>query len=103
MKKKDFDTLVDATNYLMDEGYTESFKATDAGVTAMGTKKTYNPADLLITGQYRFEGMSNPADSVELMAIKAIDGIKGTLVLSYGAKHSQNTDVIKKIPLQEDK
>lgn len=103
MKKRDFDTLVDATNYLIDEGYKESFKAMDDGLIALGSKKKYSPDELLIQGHYRFEGKSNPADSVELMAIRAIDGVKGTLVLSYGAKHSQNTDIIKKIPLQKER
>ncbi len=101
MSKRDFDTLVEATNDLIGRGFTENFKAEDKFIVALNSKATYKPADLRITETYRFEGKSNPADSVELFAIVGEDGTKGTLVLSYGAKHSQNEDLIRAIRFSE--
>ncbi len=97
MVKRDFDTLSEATSTLMNEGYTENFRADEEYILALSSKKKYQPADLRITERYRFEGQTNPADSMELMAIRANDGTRGTLVMSYGAKHSQNVELIREI------
>lgn len=97
MMEKNYDTLAEATFDLDQRGYTENFKAEENFITALNSGKKYRPQDLLITGYYRFEGKSDPADSVEVFAIEANDNTKGTLVMSYGAKHSQNTDLIREI------
>jgi len=41
--------------------------------------------------------MTNPEDQMELFAIVANDGLKGTLVMSYSAQHFQNVELIKQI------
>ncbi len=92
-----FDTLVEATNALYKEGYKENFEAKDACILAQGTKKEYQPNDLTIVETYRFDGMTNPSDDVEVFAIEATDGTKGMIVMSYSSEHSQNTDLIKQI------
>jgi hypothetical protein len=97
MNNSNFDTLSSATNALTQEGYKESFKAEDTCIRALYSKKAYQPEDLTIEKHFRFEGMTNPADQTELMAITAKDGLKGTLVMSYGPDSNQNTDLIKKI------
>lgn len=82
---------------LIRKGYSEDFKAMDEAIIGLKSKNEYQPEDLVIEDSYRFEGMTNPADSQRIMAIKANDGIKGTLVMAHGAKHSQNTELIERI------
>lgn len=98
MLQSDFDTLSQATNGLTANGYTEGFTAEEKKIVTSNSKREYNPDDLKIEKSYRFEGMSNPQDTTIVMAIKAKDGTKGTLVMSYSAQHSQNVDLIKQIP-----
>jgi ribosomal protein S8 len=97
MKNNNLDTLSEVMNILTNEGYTEDFKAEDRCIKALYSKKEYQPNNLKIIKSYRFEGMEDPGDEAELFAIIASDGNKGTLVMSYSAEHSQNTDLIKQI------
>ncbi|NER13466.1 phosphoribosylpyrophosphate synthetase [Leptobacterium flavescens] len=97
METDNFDTLSVAVDSLTRKGYTDSFKAEEHCIVALYSKKEYQPEDLKIVHSFRFEGMTNPADETELFAIAAKDGLKGTLVMSYSAEHSQNVELIKKI------
>lgn len=90
-------TLVETLNKLIKEGYTEDFVAEEKCVKALKSDKEYQPDELLIVGIYRFEGMTNPGDSSELLAIESNDGKKGTLITKYGANVSQNEDLIREI------
>lgn len=101
MYKNDYDTLSQATNGLLQEGFDEDFKAIDDKIIGYKSKKKYLPTDLKIVKIYRFEGMSNPQDDTVIFAIEANDGTKGTLIMSYSAQHNQNIDLIKKIPEAE--
>ena len=98
MPKKDYDTLSQAINALTKEGYEEGFKAEDTRIVGTGSTKKYLPGELKIVNTYRFEGMTDPEDESIVFAIEANDGTKGTLVMSYSSKHSQNVELIKKIP-----
>jgi hypothetical protein len=97
MDAHEYDTLSEALNALRKVGYKEDFVADNENLTVLRTRKKYQPEDLKIVRTFRFEGMSNPSDSSELFALISNDGIKGTLVMAYGAKHSQNTDLILRI------
>ncbi|MBE7629474.1 phosphoribosylpyrophosphate synthetase [Tenacibaculum piscium] len=99
MSITNFDTLSEAVDYLTKEGFTEDFKAMENNIIALYSKKEFNPENLKIISKYRFEGLSDPDDETELFAIVANDGTKGTLVMSYGAKHNQNIELIKKIKI----
>ncbi len=94
---ENYDTLSTAVDALTKEGFIEDFKAEENCIKALYAKKEYQPEDLTIVKSFRFEGMTNPDDESELFAIVAIDGTKGTLVMSYSAKHSQNVELIKLI------
>jgi len=100
MNAHDFDTLSEALNALKEVGYSEDFVAQDKCLIIPRTRKEYLPDQLKITKSYRFEGISNPSDSSVLFAIITSDGIKGTLVMSYDAKHSQHAELIKQIKIQ---
>jgi len=100
MENRNYDSLSEAVDDLVKSGYEEDFKAGDESIIGLQSRKTYKPHDLTIVKVFRFEGMSNPADSTELMAIEADDGIKGTLIFSFGADTSQNDDLIRKINMK---
>ncbi len=101
MELDKYDTLMIAVDHLTKKGYTEDFKAGKKVITGLYSKKEYNPDDLTIVKTFRFDGMTNPEDDVELFAIKAKDGTLGTLVLSYSAEHDQNVELIKAIKFQK--
>jgi len=94
---RNFDTLSAAVDTLTKEGFTEDFKAEESCIRALYSKKKYQPEDLKIVNTFRFQEMSNPEDDMELFAIVAHDGQKGTLVMSYSADHFQNVELIRQI------
>lgn len=95
--KNDFDTLVEAMNYLSEKGYTEDFVAKEKTFKAQNSQIDYLVESLKIVKTYRFDGMTNPDDDVELFAVEAIDGVKGTITMAYGAVHNQNVELITKL------
>lgn len=96
-----FDTLSEAVNRLTLEGFKEDFQAGSDHFIANYSKRRYMPNELKIRAQFRFEGNTDPEDSVLLLAIETVDGTKGTLVMSYTALHGQNEELIKRIPTQQ--
>jgi len=103
MTRKHFNTLCEATNALAKEGYSADFIAGDTHIVDSKTKVEYTPKDLEIVGHHRFEGMSNPQDDTVIFALQASDGNRGTLIMSHSAEHSQNVDLIKRIPQSNTK
>ena len=99
METHKFNSLFVALNTLTREGYTEDFKAEKENIIALYSKHEYQPQDLLIVESFRFEEITNPEKDMELFAIKAKDGVKGTLVMLYGGKRFQNVDLIRQIEL----
>jgi|SRR5690606_39852212 len=70
---------------LEEEGFNDQFKfIQDQGLQSTSSKTTYQPRDLRITNEFRFEGITDPSDMSILYAIQAKDGTKGTLVNAYG-------------------
>lgn len=98
LKISAMDTLSEAINTLNEKGFIEDFRATEECVEALGSKKKYYPEDLVIVQSYRFEGPTDPADEMVCFAIKAKDGTKGTLVMSFNSQHSQAIETVQKIP-----
>jgi len=98
---KDFDTLSEAMTYLHEQGFKHDFRAETEGIKVKvkdsAQEVIYQPDELQLMRIYRFEGMTNPSDSSELFALRSSDGIKGTLVSAYGAKSSQDPDMIRNI------
>lgn len=80
------------------------FKMTEKGFCT-GTGKYYEPSDLKIIKTYRFEGESDPSDSVALYLIEAKDGLVGYSIDAYGAysnyDNSSYDDFIRKVPVEE--
>ena len=69
---------------MLDEGYTEDFKVTDAGLQAIKHERVFRPEEVNIVNFFRFEGESDPDDNAILYVIETNDGTRGTLIDAYG-------------------
>lgn len=81
------DTVMERLEELKGRGYTYDFNLTAHALEAHqedGVTLTLSPDQFNIVEFYRFEGMSNPSDTSILYAIEATNGVKGTLISSYG-------------------
>ncbi len=77
-------SLYSCLNRMIGDGYTENFKPTTKGLLSNKTNRIYRPHEIKIVNSFRFEGNSNPEDNVVMYIIETSDGLKGTLVNSYG-------------------
>jgi hypothetical protein len=82
--KRGYETLVEAINELKKEGFTEDFNLCDAGVENKNKKIVHDANMFNVVEYYRFEGLTNPGDSVILYAIETTNGEKGLLLDAYG-------------------
>ena len=89
MKKEspseDMSTLVSCMNNATKKGFKADFRVTENGLESSSNDKVFQPADVCIENFYRFEGESDPADSIILYLIKTNTGLKGVLLDAYGA------------------
>jgi hypothetical protein len=95
------DTLIERLEELQARGYTYDFNLTAHSLELHkddGVHLALSPEDFNIVEFYRFEGMSNPSDTSILYAIESCDGLKGTLVSSYGVyADAMSNEMIKKL------
>lgn len=68
---------------VMQDGFTQDFKVTTAGLQGLQNGKIYQPEEVEIVNFFRFEGTSNPDDEAVLYVLQTEDGVKGTLVDAY--------------------
>ncbi len=90
-------TLSKVMSDLANNGYKEQFKAEKDSFIATLSSKKYSPSRLKVDERYRFDGMTNPSDESELIAITTDDGVKGTLVISLGKEQSEHMELIEKL------
>jgi len=76
---------------LSKEGFDCNFKVSDKGLLICNNLK-YQPEEVTLEHEFRFEGVSNPSDMSILYALKTNDGKKGTLVNSYGTYADEKVD-----------
>lgn len=86
-----YDTLAEATAQLNKEGYNVNFQVNKAGKLTNNEDLSFEPSEVILKEVHRFEGMTNPADSSILYAVKTRSGEKGIVVDSYGADGSEVT------------
>lgn len=96
-QNRNIDTLSEAMHTLNAEGFTKQFISIADGIQDTNSKRIYKQDEIEVVEQFRFEGMSNPADSTLLLSLKSKDGAKGTIVVNYGADHFQNIKNIIKL------
>jgi len=91
------DTLVEALDLFREMGFTADFETSDGELHVLGAMTGYSPKQVRVHHFVRFEGMTDPGDSSEIMALSTDDGVRGTLVISYGAKHSHDEELIAQL------
>lgn len=95
------DTLIETLEQLKEKGFTYDFNLTAHALEIHkedGVKMSLSPEDFTIVEIFRFEGMSNPSDSSILYAIESCEGLKGTLISSYGMySDAMSNEMIKKL------
>ncbi|MDP5232018.1 MAG: hypothetical protein NWQ38_16610, partial [Cellulophaga sp.] len=64
-------------------GYTSNYRAKEAILIDVETKKEYHPKDITVDEEFRFEGASNPSDMSILYVITTNDNSKGTVLANY--------------------
>jgi hypothetical protein len=89
-------SLSTCLNRMVNEGYSEDFKVTDAGLESIQHKTKYFPEHIQVVNFFRFEGESDPDDNAILYVIETNDGIKGTLVDAYGVYNDQKVSKFMK-------
>jgi hypothetical protein len=98
-----YDTLTDATENLLKEGYTKNFQVSETGNLTDNKDLEFEPSEVILKEFHRFEGISNPADSSILYAVQTRSGEKGIVIDSYGADGSETTsDFMNKVEQQFD-
>lgn len=76
-------TLVEELNNLKKKDFTHDFQIQKDSIFCLTEKKKFAPDDFEVKDTFRFEGMTNPADSSILYAVETNCGMKGTLVENY--------------------
>ena len=79
------ETMTAALDALARRGFTEHLEVVGGRLRVAATGASFQPADVVVRGYRRFEGVSDPDDMAILYAIEAPGGIRGTLVDAYGA------------------
>lgn len=93
-----YDTLAYATDSLLKRGYSINFEVNKMGKLTDNKDLEFEPSEVILMEIHRFEGMSNPADSSILYAVKTRTGEKGIVIDSYGADGSKITsDFMNKV------
>ncbi|KDN54554.1 hypothetical protein [Flavobacterium seoulense] len=75
---------IDYIKIYQDKGYTANFYFEDNKFLNTETKTEYDPTDIFIVAEHRYEGMSNPSDMSILYVIETTSGDKGTVLLGFG-------------------
>ena len=99
-KPTTFQSLSEAVNHLIDQGYSINFKSSDDGfLVDTKNESIHKPENLKIDEVYRFEGMSSSGDNSVVYALSNKESNeKGLLVDAYGAyANKMNTEIIDKI------
>lgn len=82
---KNYDSLVDALSDLKSRGFESDFAIETTCIYCGGLDLRLRPEEFMVEEVYRFEDDSTPDDSSILYAISSSQGVRGTLVDSYGA------------------
>ncbi|MDH3682248.1 MAG: hypothetical protein OEV40_20130 [Acidimicrobiia bacterium] len=80
------ETMSEAITRLSAAGYSSSFVAQDGRLRCRECHRTFDPASLTTDALVRFEGVSDPADSAILFALRSIDGHRGLYAVAYGCE-----------------
>jgi len=91
MSVNQYGNLSEASESLRKQGYTVNFRVNENEKLVDDKGHEFEASQVKLEAFHRFEGMTNPADSSILYAVKTKTGLKGTVVDSYGADGSEVT------------
>ena len=95
---------LDLIKKYQDRGYTCNFRCENGLLIELESKKKYQPNQITILREHRFEGMSNPSDMSILYVIETNDKLKGIISSSYGASNDTSVgEFFKEIPKENDR
>lgn len=102
----EMNTLSQVMEKLRKKGIDNEMKMSDHGKMQSKTlNKVYRPEDLIIIKTYRFEGMSDPADSAVIYVVEDQDGDIGYILDAYGTYSDHNgpafDDFLKKLQVAD--
>lgn len=92
MKQAHYATVSEAVELLRNQGFTTDFKVEVNLLTCPAASFTADEFD--IVDVYRYEGDSDPADEAIVYGIQARSGLKGILIMGYGAADDPISDQI---------
>ncbi|MDY7396631.1 hypothetical protein UMM65_15380 [Aureibaculum sp. 2210JD6-5] len=90
----------DYIDQYQEKGYTADYQVRNGNLIDLKTKRKFQPDDVFIVAEHRFEGMSNPSDMSILYVIETDNGSsKGTVLAGYGpASDGELAEFFKKVP-----
>lgn len=83
MKKEQLQSEKDFIERYQEKGFTNNYRMSGDMLVGSESKMQYNPMDVHIVAEHRFEGISNPSDMSILYVIRTKDGSKGTVLANY--------------------
>lgn len=81
---------------LYERGFTHSFVLDDETVIDVDDRTHYVPEQMVVLEEHREEGMSNPSDEAVVLALRAPDGVRGTMVTAYGPDN-EHPDALRRL------
>ncbi|MES2418905.1 MAG: phosphoribosylpyrophosphate synthetase [Bacteroidota bacterium] len=99
-----YDTLTDAVADLGKRGYEYDFNLDEDCLTCKALDLQLMPEEFEIDEFYRFEGMTDPADSAVIYAVSSrVGNLKGVLIDAYGA-YAENIspELLDKLKIHHD-
>ncbi len=95
---------IDNIRDLEKRGFTRSYQVVNNLLVDKTSERTFEPSEVTIVEEYRYEGMSNPSDLSMLFAIQTADGNRGTLLIAYGPTgQTEAAEFMKEVSLHEKK
>ena len=99
-----YDTLTAAVEGLDARGYKYDFNLAGNGIESKELGLHLMPESFQIDEFYRFEGMTDPADSAVIYAIATLDGtLKGVLIDAYGVYENISPEMLDKLKMHHKK
>lgn len=76
--------LAHALESFQEKGFNHTFKLGNNCITCVQLDKEYSPDDLTILETHSFDKGTDPGSESTIYAIESNEGLKGTLIISYG-------------------
>ena len=96
----EMNTMIDCTNHLVKQGYTENFQVVNEKLKALSDDSLFDTSQIAIPNFFRFESQSDPSDNSIIYVIETNEGKRGMLIDAYGL--SADIEINEFIKLVED-